>query len=47
MQPELQATLKGWLCSQQEEGEEDKLEISDSVQLSDSIVQRLKKSNYK
>ncbi|KAJ6658260.1 hypothetical protein lerEdw1_020532 [Lerista edwardsae] len=48
MQPELEATLKGWLCSQQQvEEEKDKLEIRDSEQLSASIVQRLKKSNYK
>ncbi|XP_066469890.1 condensin complex subunit 1 [Tiliqua scincoides] len=47
MQPELQATLKGWLCSQQEEEEMDKLETRDPVQLSDSIIQLLRKSNYK
>ncbi|KAM6469220.1 condensin complex subunit 1 isoform 2-T2 [Liasis olivaceus] len=47
MQPELQATLKNCLYSEQWAEEEHNLEINDSAQLINNIVQLLRKSNYK
>ncbi|XP_053154023.1 condensin complex subunit 1 isoform X2 [Hemicordylus capensis] len=49
MQPELRATLKSCLCSQQqeEEEEEEKLETEGLAQLSNNILNLLRKSNYK
>ncbi|KAH0628545.1 hypothetical protein JD844_009879 [Phrynosoma platyrhinos] len=47
MQPELQATLKDCLSSQQQEDMIHEFRIEDPAQLSTSIVQLLRKSNYK
>ncbi|XP_063150770.1 condensin complex subunit 1 [Candoia aspera] len=47
MQPELQATLKNCLYSEQWAEEEHHLEINDPAQLINNIVQLLRKSNYK
>ncbi|XP_025023310.1 condensin complex subunit 1 [Python bivittatus] len=47
MQPELQATLKNCLYSEQWAEEEHDLEINDPAQLINNIVQLLRKSNYK
>ncbi|XP_061493362.1 condensin complex subunit 1 isoform X2 [Rhineura floridana] len=47
MQPELQATLKSCLCSQKQEEKVDGLEAGNPAQLFDSIIQLLRKSNYK
>uniref|UniRef100_A0A670ZQ92 Condensin complex subunit 1 n=1 Tax=Pseudonaja textilis TaxID=8673 RepID=A0A670ZQ92_PSETE len=47
MQPELQATLKNCLDSEQWEEEEHDLETRDPAQLINDIVQLLRKSNYK
>uniref|UniRef100_A0ABM5FR67 Condensin complex subunit 1 n=1 Tax=Pogona vitticeps TaxID=103695 RepID=A0ABM5FR67_9SAUR len=49
MQPEIQATLKSCLSSQEQEEElnQNQPEMEDSAQLSKSVVQLLRKSNYK
>ncbi|XP_062984497.1 condensin complex subunit 1 [Elgaria multicarinata webbii] len=47
MQPELQATLRRCLDSQPQEEEMNELEIGDPAQLVNSIVQLLRRSNYK
>lgn len=47
MQPELQATLKTCLDSEQRAEEEHNLETNDPAQLINDIVQLLRKSNYK
>ncbi|XP_034997174.2 condensin complex subunit 1 [Zootoca vivipara] len=48
MQPELQATLKSCLCSRKQEEEEvGELETENPERLFESIIQLLRKSNYK
>nr|XP_008117482.1 PREDICTED: condensin complex subunit 1 [Anolis carolinensis] len=47
MQPELQATLKSCLTSQEQEDTRHTFTIEDPEQLSNSVVQLLRKSNYK